>query len=57
MTDDLHMPSYWETQCGIRIVDPDGWRGKGGRRYDDEISREEFEKRAAVSTTAPLKKP
>lgn len=41
---------YWLARHPeIRILDPDGWRGKG-RRWDDEITEAEFLRRVMECT-------
>jgi hypothetical protein len=54
---DLKSPAEWETITGRRVHDPDGWRGADGRPWTDPITREEFDRRAALSTTAPMTDP
>lgn len=50
MTPEERTPDEWQTLLGVRIADPDGWRGSD-RRWHEPITREEFEFRAARSTT------
>jgi hypothetical protein len=50
---DLRTPEVWARLLGWRIVDPDGWRGADGRPWDDPIGRDEFERRANLSTCQP----
>lgn len=47
MVQELRTPDEWMAVLhpGIRIMNPDGWRGLHGRPYTDAISREEFEQR------------
>jgi hypothetical protein len=54
---DLKTPKVWEQTTGITVLDADGWRGRTGRDYADEISEEEFRYRASHSTvraTGPI---
>lgn len=50
----LH-PASWEAIVGIRILDADGWgrtvKHWPVREWDESITREEFNARAAISTT------
>ena len=46
----LQKPSEWAKKLGIVILDPDGWRGKDGRDFEDPISEAEFERRKVIST-------
>jgi hypothetical protein len=50
---DLRTPEVWARLLGWRVVDPDGWRGADGRPWDDPIGRDEFERRANLSTCQP----
>jgi hypothetical protein len=50
MEHDLKTPKEWEKETGITVLDADGWRGRTGRDYSDEISEEEFRYRASFST-------
>lgn len=47
---ELKTPNTWCRELGITVLDPDGWRGYDYRPWGDPITREEFERRAAVST-------
>lgn len=51
----LRTPEQWAEEKGIVVVDPDGWREDGYFLWDKAISEEEFDRRAAVSTTASRK--
>jgi len=42
------VPEHWERVTGIRIIDPDGWRGKAV--WEHPVTRELFLRRAAEST-------
>lgn len=50
MTEELRRPDTWAASCGITILDPDGWRGRNGRPWEDAISWLEFRHRAIQST-------
>ena len=43
-------PDEWSAVLGVRVVDPDGWRGHNGRDWTDPISLREFVKRCWPST-------
>lgn len=47
---DLRPPTEWEAFTGIKVRDPDGWRADG-LGWDVPITREDFERRCASSTT------
>lgn len=47
-----HRPSTWERLTGIRIIDPDGWRGPHGKKWGAPITEEEWSQRMMVSTVA-----
>jgi hypothetical protein len=59
----LRTPTEWESVTGIRVIDPDGWRGVGGRSWEEPITEAEWDKRVSVSTiehqkaAPPLAKP
>lgn len=55
----LRTPSEWETIDGVRVMDPDGWRGHnrlgdgleyGPKEWDEPIVRDEWDHRMAMST-------
>jgi hypothetical protein len=46
----LKTPSDWCLVEGIEILDPDGWRGVGGRPWTDPITLAEFNNRLIVCT-------
>jgi hypothetical protein len=46
----VQKPSEWAKEQRIVIIDPDGWRGKDGRDFEDPISEAEFERRKMIST-------
>lgn len=50
MEHDLKTPKEWQAETGIEVLDADGWRGRTGRDFSDEISEEEFRYRASFST-------
>lgn len=53
MTEPVLLPSpEWEKRLGIKVHDPDGWRGRipQAKDFDEPISEEEFRQRAMVST-------
>lgn len=52
----LLTPEEWCAVTGVRIMDPDGWRGPEGRPWDDRIDKTEFQLRASVSTTNALQR-
>lgn len=50
---DLRTPEQWlltDEFKGLRILDPDGWRGRNGRDWEDKISHDEFQSRLARCT-------
>lgn len=51
-TDDgsLFSPDEWCRITGTRVLDPDGWRGRNGRPWDEPITLAEFRERASRST-------
>lgn len=51
-TDDgsLFTPDEWCRITGTRILDPDGWRGRNGRPWDEPITLTEFRERAGRCT-------
>lgn len=53
MTEPVLLPSpEWEKRLGIKVHDPDGWRGRipQAKDFGEPISEEEFRQRAMVST-------
>ena len=46
----LRTPTDWCMTLGVRILDPDGWRGAGGRPWKDPITEDEFRDRLRVCT-------
>lgn len=40
----------WCDLLGIRLYDPDGWRGPKGRPLTDLIDKEEFDRRIMICT-------
>jgi len=46
------MPYEWQECKGIIILDPDGWRVDNKSQFEP-ITKEEFDKRAAMSTIMP----
>ena len=46
----LRMPTEWERELGVRVIDADGWAGSDFKTWGEKITREEFERRAAEST-------
>jgi hypothetical protein len=56
----LKTPEEWlaEIRPGVRVLDPDGWRGRDGRPWTDPISRAEFTRRLVLSTQiGPARRP
>lgn len=49
-SDEMKTPSEWEVATGIRIHDPDGWRGRMAKSWQEPLSRDDFINRAKVST-------
>ena len=47
-------PCDWELIQGIKIIDPDGWRGINGKSFEEPITRAEWEERKNESTINPL---
>jgi hypothetical protein len=43
-------PSEWEAIDGVRVVDPDGWRGPKGKDFTEPILRAEWDVRLNQST-------
>lgn len=43
-------PAEWCRVTGVRILDPDGWRGDGGRDWAEPVTLIEFQERAGRST-------
>lgn len=50
MTGEVRTPEEWMWVTGILIMDPDGWRREGDPPWSQPITREEFIRRAGVST-------
>jgi hypothetical protein len=49
--DTLKTPDEWQAEMpDLVVVDPDGWRGEGGRPWTDPISREEYIARRNLCT-------
>lgn len=56
MAEHLRKPDEWAPEFDRIVIDPDGWREEsryGAKRWDEPITREEYEQRMAESTTAP----
>lgn len=47
---DLRTPEEWGKVKGIRVIDPDGWRGEDGLSWETPITEEDYDGRAAVSS-------
>lgn len=47
---DLRTPEEWGKVKGIRVIDPDGWRGEHGLSWETPITEEDYDNRAAVSS-------
>lgn len=45
----------WADLLHIKIIDPDGWRGKNGRPLEDKISLTEFMQRIYQCTIMPVR--
>lgn len=50
-------PEIWCLDTGIQVMDPDGWRRKGDPAWDEPITRDDFLKRAYMSTVNRWPKP
>lgn len=50
-------PEIWCFDTGIIIMDPDGWRGKNDPEWDEPITRDDFIKRAMISTCRRFPQP
>jgi len=46
----MKTPREWEQITGIRVLDPDGWRGRNRKSFLAEISHQEFMRRVNYST-------
>jgi hypothetical protein len=46
----LKTPEEWCQIEGVQILDADGWRGRGGRDWNDPITRAEFQERLITCT-------
>lgn len=44
------LPAEWEILDNIKVHDPDGWRGHLAKRWDEPITREEWDYRSVRST-------
>jgi len=55
--DERRTPAEWQPICGIRILDPDGWRGALAKDWDEPVTRAEFMRRVGVSTIGPWADP
>lgn len=50
---DLRTPAEWCAEYGIAVLDPDGWRGAGGREaepWEEPVTLAEFAERVWVCT-------
>jgi hypothetical protein len=43
-------PSDWCAILGVRVIDPDGWRGKDPKPFDEPVGLDEFVRRCWPST-------
>ena len=43
-------PDEWCAILGVRVLDPDGWRGENGRDWADAVGLAEFVRRCWPST-------
>lgn len=50
----MKLPSDWEDEFGVIVLDPDGWRGKDHKSWDEPITRDEFWHRMVQSTVIGL---
>lgn len=41
----INKPARWCELLGVKVIDPDGWRGKNGRPLEDKIGLPEFMQR------------
>jgi hypothetical protein len=49
----LRSSEEWSLLCNIKVIDPDGWdRTNYEASWAEEITRDEFMRRASVSTCA-----
>lgn len=46
----LKTPSEWAAERGVEILDPDGWRGRDAKSFDEPITAEEFDRRLVECT-------
>jgi hypothetical protein len=46
----LKTPDDWCRTQGVQVLDPDGWRGRNGRPWEDPISLAEFQERLVTCT-------
>lgn len=47
---ELKTPDEWCQIKGLRVMDPDGWRGQHASHWSNAITEAEFDERAAMST-------
>jgi hypothetical protein len=54
--EELRKPEHWEQHFGIRIMDPDGWRGPNpeAKSFEEPITKKEFVERMGPSTTTNM---
>lgn len=45
-----HKPEDWARYLNIKIIDPDGWRGKYAPSFDEPCSLDEFVRRISSCT-------
>ncbi len=48
------IPTVWERELGIFVLDPNGWRGTNGRSWLDPITETEFRMRCMTSSITHL---
>lgn len=51
----LRTPEDWCKIHNVQVLDPDGWRGRYGRPWTDEIDEAEFLDRLQICTQRPLR--
>lgn len=47
-------PTEWEQIDKIKIIDPDGWRIPNAPRWDEPITRKDWDFRMGISTIAHM---
>lgn len=52
----LRPPREWASLEGLRILDPDGWRGARAKDFEEPITRLEYEERVSISTVEHIRR-